>query len=160
MITRTQTDGGNGSRLSDYNIERALFDVEDLMGRALVPFILLGETAKSVKEEELLSGTAVDVGVRALDLNEFSLRTIKTFTFEGGFNKTDWGYQYTSHGVPVRISVITKKWKFFENPEKVFYGPATYFVPNPFIDYWKTRFLVSKLKDTPQVEGKEEENVN
>jgi hypothetical protein len=135
-------DGGSGSRMSDYDIEKALFDVEDLLGRVLVPFILLGETARSIKDGEILGGTAVDIGIRELELNKSALRTIKTFYFEGGFNKTERGYEYTSHGIPVRIHVLNKKWKFLENPEQVFYGPATYLVPNPFKDYWKARHLV------------------
>lgn len=144
MITRTQMDGGNGNSLSDYDLEKALYDVEDLLGRVLVPFVLLKETARSVHDNEVLGGTAVDVGVRDLDLHESALRTIKSFTFEGGFNKTPHGYEYLSHGVPVRITMLSKKWKFMENPEMAFYGPATYMLPNPFRDYWKVRQLVVK----------------
>ncbi len=143
MITRTQMDGGNGSRMSDYDIERALYDVEDLFQRVLVPFVLLGETARSIKEGEFIGGTAIEVGVRAGDLVPEAMSTILSFSnFEGGFNKTPTGYEYLSHGVPIKITVINKKWKFLENPNYVFYGPAEYRIPNPFLDYFKVKQFV------------------
>ena len=143
MITRTQMDGGNGNRMSDYNIERALYDVEDLFQRTLVPFLLLGETARSIKNGEFVGGTAIEIGVKVGDLIPEALRTINSFSnFDGGFNKTELGYEYVSHGFPVKITIINKHYKFLENPEFVFYGPAEYRIPNPFIDYWKVKQLV------------------
>ena len=136
-------DGGNGKRMSDYDIERALYDVEDLFQRVMCPFVLLGETARSVRDGEFVAGTVIEVGVRAGDLVPEILSTIHSFSnFNGGFNKTSFGYEYLSNGIPVKITVINKKWKFLENPDTVFYGPAQYQIPNPFPEYYKTRFLV------------------
>ena len=45
-------------------------------------------------------------------------------------------------GVPIVVWIIHKNWKFFKNPDTIFYGIANFQVPNPFKNYWRSRFLI------------------
>jgi hypothetical protein len=134
-------DGGNGSRLSDIALEKALLDVEDLLQRCLIPFFLLGETARSIRDGEVISGTGIDVGVKKSNLIPESMSTLHTFTL-GDFCEDDDIIKYISHGVEVRIKKIGRNYKFLENLDKVFYKAGDYSIPNPFDTYWKSRYLL------------------
>lgn len=140
-------DGGDGSRLSPLELERALFDVEDLLQRALVPFTLLGETARSIALEDWIKGDTVHVGVRKLDLPKTALDTI---TQMQPVEFTDNGFTYISHGVPVVVEVIEERLPYIENAEYVFYKASEYKVPNPIKGYVES----IKLKEQPKEEVK------
>jgi hypothetical protein len=134
-------DGGNGSRLSDIALEKALLDVEDLLQRCLMPFFLLGETARSIKDDGVISGTGIDVGVKKSSLIPEAMSTLHTFTL-GDFYEDDDIIKYVSHGIEVRIKKIGRNYKFLENLDKVFYKAGDYSIPNPFDIYWKSRHLL------------------
>lgn len=144
MITRTLPDGGNGSKLSDIDLEKGLFDVEDLLERTMTPFVLLGKTAESVKNGNI-EGEFVEVGVKETDLTDYMLSTLKTFTlgeFKDEITEKGRYISYVTNGVLVKIKVLTKKFKFLDNPDHIFYKFAQYRVPNPLDSYLKAQHLV------------------
>ena len=141
MITRTLPDGGNGSRLSDLKLDQALFDIEDLLQRLVVPFILLGKTAISLKKNKAIDGEKIEVGVKENDLHERAKRNLKGYTLED-FQETDTGFSYKAHGVPILVKIIKKNWKFFEFPDMIFYKASEYRVPNPIDTYIKSQHFV------------------
>ena len=135
-------DGGNGSRISDDARDKALVDIEDLLQRVMVPFFLFGETARSLKEDRILKGEVIEIGVREVDLTQSALNTIKTFDFNGTFKETLSGFEYESHGIPIKVTLVKRRYKFLDHPDYIFYRAGEYLIPNPFDGYWRARRLV------------------
>ena len=126
-------------KLSENVLHKALLHVEDLMGRILTPFILLGDTAKGVKKESLAGLDKIQVGVMEKELIESNLRTLETLV---GDIRTDYGFGYVVGGVPVEIHIIKKNIPIFENPDHAFYRAGEYAIPNPIEEYSKARWLI------------------
>lgn len=122
--------------------EPALYYLEDVFARAMCPFILLGDTAKNIKERlDQDSHTPIEIGVKRKDLTDYSLSTLKTY-FPGEANYTKKRITFEWQGTPVTVKIIDKKWKFLDNPDQVFYKLTHFKIPNPFKKYWKSRGLV------------------
>lgn len=122
-------------------LNKALFDFEDLMERCLSSFLVLGQTAWDISTGLGLTGDKVEVGIQTKYLTPEVLSTIKTY--KGIDLDKDMGlWEYEVDGVPVRVKLIKRKYKFFANPEMKFYWGGDYQLPNPMGDYWKSRFIV------------------
>lgn len=122
-------------------LNKALFDFETLMERCLVPFLLLGQTAWDIESGFQLTGDKVEVGVQTKYLTPEVLSTIKTYK-NTQLDKTVKSWTYLVDGVPVRVKLIHRNYKFFKHPEMKFYWGGDYQLPNPMADYWKSRFIV------------------
>ncbi len=126
-------------KLSEEVLHKALLHVEDLMGRILTPFILLGDTAKFITTDSLFGLEKIQVGVFEKELIESNLRTLETLV---GDIRTDYGFGYVVGGVPVEIHIIKKSIPVFENPDHVFYRAGEYAIPNPMNEYKKVGWLI------------------
>lgn len=123
-------------------LNKALFDFEDVMERAMCPFLLLGQTAWDVKSGYMLTGDKVEVGIIKLCLTDMVKDTIKTYRGLDIDKENDKSFTYEVDKVPVVCKIIRNKYKFFKNPETVFYWGGDYQLPNPMVDYWKSRFVI------------------
>lgn len=122
-------------------LHNALMDVEDALDRALVPFILLEGAAKQIYE-----------GAGSLELNEISVGVLERHMTQSGRSlfrmvrpKAEFTYEnitYNSNGVPIIIWIIHKNYKFFQNPDSRIYCLSEFKLPNPFMAYWRARFLI------------------
>ena len=122
---------------TDYDFSRALLELENLMDGASIKFILLGEVAKRLKEEQKLDGLEkIEVGVPKLQLSEYARSALKTL-----IKKDDWQH-LEFNGIPIEIKVIERKYKFFKFPDRAVHWGGWFNVPNPMDVYWKSRFLV------------------
>ena len=135
-------DENNTKEYSVDALNKALFDFEDLMERSLCPFLVLGGTAIDIKEGFKLRGNKVEVGVRSLCLTDMVLSTIKTYKGLDVDRDNDKEINYEVDGVPVTCKIIHRKYKFFENPQMVFYWGGDYQLPNPMVDYLKARYII------------------
>jgi hypothetical protein len=133
-------DGQNGmDEFTDDQLAKALLRIEDTLGRALLPFVLLGDTAKGVMAERLY-GNKVELGVETKHLTK---EVYSTFNFyEPDRKEHDWGWSFDIDGVPVNIRFITKRYPYFKNKDIRFYRSGEYMLPNPFDEYWKVRGLI------------------
>ena len=136
----TLTSGVGSKEFTHEQLDKALFNVEDIFGRAMCPFLLLGQTAKDVVEELYLSGNHVEVGVEERYLTKGVRSTLKTYIKNIEFK--DEGFVYEVEGVPVKVKFIKKRYPFFKYPDSYFYLAGDYKLPNPFESYWKARFLI------------------
>lgn len=129
--------GENG--LSPEKLDQALAIAEDYLGRAQIPFLVLGNTLEGVIKAELF-GDKVELGVRERYLTDDTLGMLKIVNpdlkVEGDKICFAW------EGVPVEIKVIKRNYKFFENPDSVFYKVTEYKIPNPLETYRKARYLI------------------
>lgn len=132
--------GQPSKQFSDIELMRALYDVQDVLERALCPFVLLGETARSLKETAFLSGDGVYIGVLKKHITKESKSTIQIYL--GKHEIREDGIDYDVNGVPVHVKFITKNYQFFKNQDFTFYMANEYKLPNPFETYWKARYLI------------------
>ena len=123
-------------------LNKALFDFEDLMERCLTPFMILDETANCLNDRgRLLDGDRVSVGVEVRYLTPEVLSTIETYKGVK-LDKEQKSWMYMVDEVPVVVKLIHRKYKFFENPDRKFYFGGDYLCPNPFDRYYKSRFII------------------
>ena len=115
-------------------------DLEDIMERAMCPYILTLDTARCVKESIPLEGNKITCVVK---YNEATKYKRSTFTSYSKAEVTDEGFVYELNGVPIEINFIKKEYKFFEYPDSKTYMAGFYLLPNPFNVYWRSRFLIT-----------------
>ena len=127
------------SGLSPDQLDRALATAEDLLSRAQIPFLVLGETLRGILKEELF-GEKIELGVREryLTASTRGMLRIVDPDLEIGEDKISFEYE----GVPVEIKIIKRNYKCLENPDRVFYKITEYWIPNPMSEYKKARYLI------------------
>lgn len=146
MKRQRKINGLNGTqtshRFTHEQLHNALMDVEDALDRSLMPFILLEGIAKHIFEEK-----------KNFELNEITLGIKEKHFTESGRSlfrmvrpQAEFSYEniyYEVGGVPVVIWIIHKNYKFFQNPDTRIYCLSQFSIPNPFMSYWKSRFLIA-----------------
>ena len=120
---------------------KALYNVEDWMDQLLTPYFLLGKTAEAVKYDKLLEGDGIDVGIRNKSFTQYVYDILKT-NFNLLPEDVNKGFEYKVGEVPVRVKVYTRNYHFFKYPDIKIYQYGRFQLPNPFENYWKSRFLV------------------
>lgn len=119
----------------------ALYYLEEIMDRARLPYFLLEGAARQVVDNvSYLNLNQIDAGVEKQNLRE-SGKSLLNIVIPGVYLDGNT-ISFDHGGVPIVIWVIQKHWKFFKNPDTVFYGVENFKVPNPFKHYWKSRFLI------------------
>jgi hypothetical protein len=131
----------NEGSLTHQQLLDALYYLEDMMDRTGIPFFLLEGAAKQVKDDApYLSLNQIDAGIEEKNLQETGIKTMKMVFPSLEIDQNT--ISFTHSGVPVVIWIIHKQWKFFQNPDGVFYSTCNFQIPNPFDRYWKSRFLI------------------
>lgn len=106
---------------------------------AMIPYILLGETARRVRNQEDLSDLdMIEIGVKENSLSKYSRNTLRDRFGVEWENKL-----HEVEGCKVFIKLIKRKYKFMKNLDQVPYWGASFSTANPFEDYWKARALVA-----------------
>ena len=121
----------------------------DIMERCLCPFVLLGETARSIIENEKLQGDGIYTGVRVAEFTSTTYSMLKTLASNidlhlgiENFEKDNTGFSWNFQGVPIKVKLIQREYNFINNADFVWYYSENYRVPNPFSTYWKERSLI------------------
>ena len=128
----------NGPTLEE--LDKALDWTEDTLSRAQVPFFLLGETLRSVCEDNQVNGEKIEVGVLRKYLTKSCLGLLDLLV---PGSKIEDGYiRFDKDGVPIEIKVIERRFKVFERPNFLFHRVGEYKIPNPLEKYWKQRYFV------------------
>lgn len=126
---------------SSDQLMKALRDVEDLIERTLCPYLLLGDTALDIKDNLLLHGSKITVGIENKYLTKEALSTLQTLL--KNVEITEKGFTYMVGEVPVQVKFIRKKYGFFKYPDAKMYWGGEYKIPNPFDKYWKSRRIIA-----------------
>lgn len=120
-------------------LDTELLNVDDIMGRALCPYFLLGNTAESVLNDRL-DGSKIEVGTYAKNVTKEVMDTFSDWIRAKDVIIDSDGFSYISHtGVPVECKFVKDSYPFFDNTSVNFYGVADYYIPNPFASYWVMR---------------------
>jgi hypothetical protein len=121
----------------------ALMFAEDVLTRAVCPFVALGETAETINtwDMPIFEGKGIYLGVMKRHLTKDALSTIKSYV--GAWAKNSYidedviSFEYNN--VPTYIQVISGDYPFFKNPDVRFFNITEVRIPNPFDEYWKWR---------------------
>ena len=140
----------SGPVLNKMQLDEAFNHLIDIMDRCLCPFLLLGETARSIVKDNSLNGDGLYIGIRKPDFNDSTqsmLRTISSPNFDihlgiDNFKQDDNGFSWSFKEVPINVRVIKQKYEFINNPTDVWYYADTFKIPNPFDKYWTARSLI------------------
>lgn len=139
---KTSTNGPKAPVFKAEALNKALVNFEDIMERCLInKWLVLGETARSIKDEVNLEGNGIDVAIKDLQATHEVISNFRTYTKA---EPAEDGFTYFVDEVPVRVKFLHRKYKFFEYPDQKLYQPVSgfYMLPNPFEKYWKARFLI------------------
>lgn len=128
---------------SPEELDQALAIAEDLLFRAQIPFIVLGETLLGVLEEKL-TGDKIELGIhkRYLTGSTKSMLEIITKMFDHEFKMDEDKITLKYNEIPIEIKIINRKYDCLENPDTRFYKVTEYLIPNPISDYIKIRGLI------------------
>ena len=121
----------------------AIQDIYDMQEKTNIPFIMLGDLAKAIREKlDYYDGEVIQFGFKASNL----VPEIKSLFLSWGFEETEYGYKYYftpptkwEIKIPIEIHLFKKHFTFFDNPDIGFFGVDEYRLPNPFDTYWKFR---------------------
>lgn len=127
--------------------EHALLFTEDVMGRCMTPFFLMGDTAKEVMDNKNVSPLApidlknpIVVGIKRTSATEYFYNTFKMFVPDAKYTKTAITFKHLD--TPVTIKIIHRKFKVLDHLDTIHYKIGTFKIPNPFKKYWKQRGLI------------------
>lgn len=117
----------------------ALFFIQDMLERSSLPFILLGNTAKQIIEQEdpLLYDYKLTLGIRRRDYHPSGASMLKGLLPQIDIYEDRMFYIH-DNGVPIYIKILEDE-TWFNNPDVRFYYQTEFKLPNPFIDYWEKR---------------------
>lgn len=139
-------NGQDSKQFSDPDLMRALYDIQDILERALCPFFVLGDTARSLIDKQQLAGDGIYIGVLRKHVTPQVLSTVKFYLTYGGAKKNmpqqpirEDGFDYEWNAIPIHVKFIKGDYEFFKRPDFVFYMANEYQTPNPFNEYWQKR---------------------
>ena len=132
----------------DTELGAALRWWEDLAGRALLPFCLLGMTARRVKDDKKLWGHGIDIGVEKKHFTNQVKGTINNYRAYAygkaseleSLPKTGDIVKFEYEGIPINVYIVGKddwRHKYLENQDFAYYMADNFKIPNPFEEYWK-----------------------
>src|SRR4030042_3034842 len=103
------------SNIGKEELEKALFNVDDLMDRLNIPYVLLGKVAYAAKHDRFLEGDKITVGVRATEILEERKNMILTVVPTAKISEKKIEYEF--EGVPIEIKIISRKYDFIRFPD-------------------------------------------
>lgn len=142
MSTHLNQTKTKPTKFSYPSTESALYYLEDVMDRAMIPFVLLGDVSRSVvKNLDTEVTQPIEIGIKKKHLTQYAMRTLPMFLPPDTVYGED-KITFTWDQTPVTVKIIKRDWKVLENPDQVFYKITQFNIPNPFNEYWKQRFLI------------------
>lgn len=126
-------------KLTTEELEAALFEVGEDLDKAVLKVMLLGETLRSIKEDNEIKGSKIELGLK----KERMTKEVKGWFKEFGYDINDKFMTKEFKGVPIEIKIIKRNYPFFKHPDMVFYKSFEVFdIPNPWRAYMKVRGFV------------------
>lgn len=115
---------------SEESYLNALQKVEFLLESIFLPILVVGETAKRIRNHEPLQGLEkLEFGIAKNKMSKFAESSLKSLV------GPDWETQ-EHEGVKVDL-ILLDETRFIERPDSVVYMAGFYQTPNPFDEYWE-----------------------
>ena len=147
MTKKIKLTKSSGKVYKSGALQMALLHVFDMFDAAHVQFVVLGDLAKCLHDKSIevfdpdLKADKVIIGVKEGELSEYAISTMKSF-YSDELKEEDYGWAMSFENVPIQIKVIKKKFKFMERPDVRTLATEGFNIPNPFENYWKSRFFI------------------
>ena len=125
--------------LTHVQLHDALMYIQDALERAQVPFMLLGDLAQQIYEQDIpvFHADKVEVGVELKHWTKSCQGIFNMIIREADLDGTKVMLSYK--GVPIEIVIIGDTYPFFKYPDVRFYTLTELRLPNPFEAYWFNR---------------------
>ena len=122
----------------------------DISERSLLPFVLLGQTARRIRDNQKLFGARITVGVQRKHLTKEVQGTLGNLRARAygkaeditEYQEYDGYFKMYCGNIPIKVIIIEEEdWrtKYLQNQDIAYYLADDFKVPNPFEDYWKER---------------------
>jgi len=144
MVKTTTTLNSSKKYFEHDKLVEALMAADEILERCQIKYFLLEDTAwQAYKQYQFMKDLEeLTFGLQRKDWTQVSqslLKTIKPKDLQ--IEKDSIGFKM-DNGVPITIWIINRKYEFFQRPDMIYYMYSEYFIPNPFMKYWKVRFLI------------------
>src|SRR3990167_11286928 len=145
MSKNSQKSSGQETiKFTSLELENALQYAEGIMEGIGVNFFLLDELGKFVfnnTADTWLDDSidTISIGTRSLDIRDEARRMLKTIVPDLFVLVNEW--QFSKGGVPIRVTIIERKYEFLHNLDVRMHLSSEFKIPNPFNKYWQSRFL-------------------
>lgn len=120
----------------------ALMYIQDMLERASIPFMVLGNIAKQLIFTDLPSFDADKVHVGVMKNHYTQSGRSMLLSMIQKYEEVDNKVLLEYRGTPIQIDIIQSEYEFFKNPDCKFYMMSEFRTPNPFIAYWNLREIV------------------
>jgi len=111
----------------------------DVMRFGLPIVMLFGETLRSIKEDNSIAGNKIELGLKKSSLTS----ELKGHLLALGWTVTKNYIKKKHNGVSIEIKLVSKKYRYFDNPDIVFYKEfESVHIPNPWKSYYKVRGFI------------------
>lgn len=120
-------------------IREALQKALDVLEAAQMPFVILGDIAYQMKNQQELDAPKAFLAVE----ERYNIRELTSMLpiIDPKIEILTDGWKIMHKGFPVIIHIMTKKYKFLQEPDTVFYKYDMWPIPNPFNEYWESDHL-------------------
>jgi hypothetical protein len=120
------------------DLHEALFYIQDLLERASLEFLVLGDPARSmIQENEFMKGNKVELAIRRTHYTLSGAAMFKDLLPKARYVGNKIFTEYSR--VPIEITIVDTVYPFFLNPNVVSYYLTEFNLPNPFEEYWLVR---------------------
>lgn len=146
--TTTSSENGSSSKsvFTSMQLENALAYAEHILESCRLPFFLMDELCEYIVKNQpdtWLKAGSVDTISLGVKRNWVTPETVSTFTtIEPTWGTMPNEWQFEHQGVPIRVTIVNRNYKYLEFLDTKFHLASEYKVPNPFEKYWATRYLV------------------
>lgn len=132
---------------NEVDIQKAVMDIADIAERTQIPFIMLKDLARSIRNQsDKIEADHLEFGChRRYIIPEIDRLFVQTWKF----NREPDGYSYTFSPptkwdvkIPIKIKVWKRDYSFFKNPERSWFRVDDLLIANPFEKYWKARWII------------------
>ncbi len=109
-------------------LEAALYKAEDDFDKAVCKFMILGKSLKTMKEDLVINGNKVELGVWERRMTKEVRGWFKEWGWKIGKDKMT----ITFGGVPIEVKFIKKVVRPYDHPDVMYYKVAQFQIPNPW----------------------------
>ena len=122
--------------ISETDYKNVLNKLEDVFESTTAKFMVVGSLLTAVETGTYLSDLdKFEFIVSKRSLNKYALTVLKE-------NLGESWQDFEENGVPIKVKVINKNYKFMKYPDVRYYQGCTLYIPNPLSDYLKIKQLI------------------
>jgi len=123
-----------------YQLHDALLWIEDILGRGIIKWVLVGEIGEQMYKynDPTLFADKVEIEILRGDFTESGRSMISTW-IPNAKDETLTELKVDYDGVPIYIKIIDEDPGYLKNPDRRFYYVSEFNIPNPFEVYLDVR---------------------